>query len=80
LRKHLAATPLDQIHQEVTADVRRAAHLIGVCPPQPAPLFQRPIGERRGGHLAARSIASRERITTAWKGKQSDNDHPVLLE
>ncbi len=30
LRKHLAATPLDQIHQEVTADVRRAAHLIGV--------------------------------------------------
>jgi AcrR family transcriptional regulator len=29
LRKHLAATPLDRIHQEVIADVRRAAHLIG---------------------------------------------------
>lgn len=30
LRKHLAATPLDRIHAEVIADVRRAAHLIGV--------------------------------------------------
>jgi len=30
LRKHLAATPLDRIHQEVIADVRRAAHVIGV--------------------------------------------------
>jgi AcrR family transcriptional regulator len=30
LRKHLAATPSDRIHREVTADVRRAAHLIGV--------------------------------------------------
>jgi len=30
LRKHLAATQLDRVRQEVTADVRRAAHLIGV--------------------------------------------------
>jgi AcrR family transcriptional regulator len=30
LRKHLAATALDRIHEQVTADVRRAAHLIGV--------------------------------------------------
>jgi len=30
LRKHLAVTPLEQIHDEVTADVRRAAHAIGV--------------------------------------------------
>jgi AcrR family transcriptional regulator len=30
LRKHLAATPLDRLHEEVTADVRRAAHLIGL--------------------------------------------------
>jgi AcrR family transcriptional regulator len=29
LRKHLAATRLDRIHEQVTADVRRAAHLIG---------------------------------------------------
>jgi AcrR family transcriptional regulator len=30
LRKHLATTALDRIHQEVTADVRRAANLIGI--------------------------------------------------
>jgi AcrR family transcriptional regulator len=30
LRKHLGATRLDRIREEVTADVRRAAHLIGV--------------------------------------------------
>ena len=30
LRKHLADTPLDRLNEEVTADVRRAAHLIGV--------------------------------------------------
>jgi AcrR family transcriptional regulator len=30
LRKHLVTTPLDRIHQEVAADVRRAAHLISV--------------------------------------------------
>jgi AcrR family transcriptional regulator len=30
LRKHLGATRLDRIDEQVTADVRRAAHLIGV--------------------------------------------------
>jgi AcrR family transcriptional regulator len=30
LRKHLGATRLDRIQEQVTADVRRAAHLIGV--------------------------------------------------
>ena len=30
LRKHLAATTPDRIQEEVTADVRRAAHLIGI--------------------------------------------------
>ena len=30
LRKHLGATRVDRIHEQVTADVRRAAHLIGV--------------------------------------------------
>ena len=30
LRKHLGATRLHRIHEQVTADVRRAAHLIGV--------------------------------------------------